>query len=262
MDESVKFWQIGTPSNPIETEPKSTSLISVAISSITLQAKDGIVISSDSDGMVRTWDILTGVCKTFFQTPVKDFYKRDVQLINGQLILTWNTDEGVNIWDVEKGELLLAIDRSNILDDLKISGDGSKVFCLSEKSIQALSIQTGEVVGEVEIIGFEGFIGTLNIDGTRVWVHHPSSEYHGWDFGILGSLPIQLPDTPTLSLNGTMQWDTSQSRITDVGTGKVVFQLSGRFENPTAIQCDGCFLAAGYESGEVLILDITYISPQ
>jgi len=72
-------------------------------------------------------------------------------------------------------------------------------------------------------------------------------------------LSVQLPSIAMLCLNGTMLWDTTQSRIRDIATGKVVFQLSGRFASPTNVQCDGCFLAAGYETGEVLILDINYV---
>jgi len=86
-DQSVKFWKIGTPStDPVETDLKSTPLTSTPIKSITLQAKDGIAISSDSDGEVRIWDISTGIFKAFFQTPAKDSYYRGARLIDGRLI--------------------------------------------------------------------------------------------------------------------------------------------------------------------------------
>jgi len=61
-------------------------------------------------------------------------------------------------------------------------------------------------------------------------------------------------------LTGTMLWDRSLSRIKDIVTGVVVFQLSGRFAKPTFVQCDGSYLAAGYNSGEVLILDFNHLS--
>ena len=37
------------------------------------------------------------------------------------------------------------------LRDTKISGDGSKVFCLHYESIQVWSVGTGEAVGKVEL---------------------------------------------------------------------------------------------------------------
>ena len=254
-DQSVKFWQIGIPSDPIETDPKSTSLTSAAIRSITLQAKDDVVITSDSDGVVRTWDILTGHCKGSFKSPAKGFYKGDVQIINDKLIFVWFIYNKINIWDAEKGELLLAIDRPFGPGDLRISGDGSRIFFLDTKAIQALSIETGETVGKVEI-GHSLNIGSLTVDGSRVWVYHPGSGYQGWDFGTSNSLPVQWKNMPILYLNDTLLWDISQFRIRDIATGKVVFQLSGRFANPVDVKCNGCFLAAGYKTGEILIIDI------
>jgi WD40 repeat protein len=68
-DKSIKFWQIGVPSDSVKTDPKSASLASTEIRPITLQAKDGIIITSDSEGVVRVWEISTGLCKASFQTP-------------------------------------------------------------------------------------------------------------------------------------------------------------------------------------------------
>ena len=254
-DQSVKFWQIGS-------SPTALGGISSApIKSITLQARDGITITSDSDGVVRTWDVSTGHYKTSFQTPAKTYHKRDVQLIGGKLIIVWDADGKIHIQDVEKGKLLLAVDGPTYVKNLRISGDGSRVFCLGVSSIQAWFIQTGEVVGKVKI-NSSGSVGPLTVDGSRVWIHHPESEYQEWDFGTSGSSPVHLSNIPTLHLNGTMVWDISQSTIKDTATGKVVFQLSGRFANPVDVQCDGCYLVAGYSSGEILILDFSHVFPQ
>jgi WD40 repeat protein len=78
--------------------------------SITLHIECGITITSDSDGVVRTWDISTGLCKSSFQTPVKGANKRDVQMTNGSLVLVWYVDKKINIWDVEKEKLLFLVD--------------------------------------------------------------------------------------------------------------------------------------------------------
>jgi len=103
------------------------------------------------------------------------------------------------------------------------------------------------------------FVGSLTVDGSRVWLHYPQPEYQGWDFGALGSSPVHLSNMPTLHLNGTIVWDISQSTIKDTATGKTVFQLSGRFANPVDVRCDGCYLVAGYSSGEILILDFSHV---
>jgi len=261
LDKSVKFWQIGdSATTMIETDPKSTPLTSAPIKSITLQAKDGVTISRDLDGVVRVWDISTGICKASFQTPAKDSYYYDAQLVDGRLIFVWHADEKIHTWDTEKGELLWSVDAPMLgLEDIRISGDGTKVFCLYYASIQAWSIWTGEDVGLVRIDWVRSR-RTLTVDGSRVWIPYPQSEYQGWDFGTPDSSPTQLPSMPpTLHLSGPMVWDICQSRIKDSVTGKVVFQLPERFAKPTAIQCDGCYLAAGYDSGEILILDFNHV---
>ena len=260
-DQSIKFWNISTLSKDmVVTGPKSTPFISVPIQSVTLQAKDGIIITSDSDGMVKIWDISTGLCKTSFQTPAKDSPKRDAQLINGKLIFIWHSDFKINIWGTEKGELPLAVyGPGDYVDDLRISGDGSRVFSLYSQFIQALSVQTGEDMGRVEL-GFSTYVRSFTVDSSRVWVYCPHSGYQGWDFGIPGSVPVQLPGVPPHRLhpNGTMLWDISLSRLKDTATGKVVFRLSRGFATPIDAQWNGQYLVVCYPPKEVLILDFSH----
>ena len=257
-DKSVKFWQMITPpTDPALDFPKPTPLASASIKSITLQAKDGIFVSSDLDGIVRIWDILTGLCKTSIQTPAKVTHQSDVQLVNGRLVLVWYTDEAIHIWDVEKEKLLRTIPTTggNIID-IRLSGDGSKVFCLQSISIEVWSTWTGEVVGRVEV-EVHYVQASLIINGSRVWVHSPQSPAgRGWDFGIPGSSPIQIP---SLYLSDTKLWDGNLSRIRDVITGKVILQMGGRFAKPVDVQLDGCYFLACYQSGEVLILDFNHV---
>ena len=266
-DHSVKFWKISPLStNPLVTDSKSTPLTPTPIRSITLQAKDGVAISSDLDGVVRTWDISTGLCKASLQSPAKGpLSQRDVQLINGWLILVWSerstlwNAEKIHILDVEKGRQLqvVGMDKGGAID-VRISRDGSKVFCLYWESVRALSIQTGEIVGEVKL-EHSTHPRSLIVDGSKVWVHSSLPEPLGWDFGTPGSSPIQLSNMPPPYLNGTKLWDIGLSRIKDIVTGKVVLQLGGRFVKPTKAQWDGRYLVAGYESGEVLILDFNHM---
>ena len=259
-DKSVKFWQISTSlTKPAATDPKSTTFTSAPIKSITLQAKDGIAFSCDEDGVVRTWDISTGCCKGSFQTQAKDYNKRDIQLIDSRLIFVWQVDEKLHIWDVEKGEPIQIVDiPGSDVEDVKISGDGSKVFCLHFESVQAWSIWTGDGVGEAKL-EYSKYRRSLTVEGSRVWVHSPVLELQGWDFGIPSPSPAQLSDIPLPHLSGTKLWDDDLSGIKDRVSGKVVFQLGGRFAKPVDSQWDGQYLVAGYHSGEVLILDFNHM---
>jgi len=264
-DKTVKFWQIGTSStDPVTADVMSTPLTSASIESVSLQTRNGIAISSDSAGVVKTWDISTGLCKASFQTPAKDSIYGDAQLIEGRLIFVWHAEEKVHIWDVEKDELLQTVDIPET-HGLRISEDGSKVFCLTEKSIQAWSIWTGEAVGEVEFENVASHLDPLHADGSRIWVNFRTSPNKGWDFGITGSSPIPLSSTlsnkPHLDFISYPFWGAGQCRIEDTVTGTNIFQLIGRYAKPRGAHWDGQYLVAGYRSGEVLILDFNqYLS--
>jgi WD40 repeat protein len=63
FDKSVKFWQVYTSSPElVATSPESTPVGLPLVSSISLQARDGIAISSNTAWVVKTWDILTSPC--------------------------------------------------------------------------------------------------------------------------------------------------------------------------------------------------------
>ena len=225
--------------------------------------------------MVRTWDISTGIHKAAFQTPAKD-HKRAVQLINDRLTLVYYKDKKVyrwdigykkvHIWDTGNKKLLWEVRALDDIYDLRISGDGSIVFCLYRLLIRAWSIQKGEFVGGVGIGDLQRY-RTLNVDeskltvdGSKVWVHCYQSGCWEWDFGISRSTPTELSGLPILS-NSSLLWDPSQGQIKNAVTGGVIFQLAGRFANPVDVQCDGYYLVAGYASGEILILDLRDAMP-
>ena len=260
-DKSVKFWQTGASSTDLVANK------SASIKSVSLQATHGIVISSDSAGVVKTWDILSGVHKESFQTSAKESTYRDAQLIDGRLIFIWLEDWKIHIWDTEKGELLQIPSTvpGYTIRDLRISGDGSKVFLLDLYSIQAWSIQTGEAMGRVEFPGAPLY-RSLIVNGSRVWFCLNDSKIKGWDFGPPGSAPVSLLniplDRPHLYFIGTRQQDAGLSRIENTITREEVFQLSGRYMKPEVAQWDGQYLVAGYGSGEVLILDFSHMNLQ
>ena len=267
----VTFWKIGgMPTGPVITNPRSTLFTSPSIKSVSLQARAGIAISSDADGVVKIWDILTGLCKESFQIPAAsdvNLGQSSARVVDGRLIFVWYESGGVHIWDAQKGELLQTLDSSWCMD-LRISGDGSKVFGLVGGFIQVWSMWTWEPVDKVKL-GLEGilYLDSLCTDNSKVWVHSQDSPaQEGWDFGISGSSPVPFdPSTgrPYLDFIGGASWQIrSPSWIKNTVTGKEVFQLSGRYAKPKAVQWDGQYLVAGYTSGEVLILDFHHVYPE
>ena len=258
-DDSIKFWQIGAQStDPAIIDPKPTSLLSAPNLAVILQSKEAIALTSDPSGVIRVWDIPTGICKTSCQTPAKNQDRWDAQLVNGRLISIWSEAKRIYAWDGENGELLWEMDIPWAgIEDLKISGGGSWVFGIYMPWIWAWSLQTGEVMKKMDI-GNGGGAGYFIVDGSKFWACWGESDYKGWDFGTPGSTPVELPNIPAPPFP-SRRWDPEQAKIKNPATGEVVFQLSGRFANPISVRRDNSYLIAGYESGEILILDLTNV---
>ena len=271
-DCTVKFWEIGVSlANPVTPHTESISLTSAPIRAVSLQAKEGLAFSVDSAGVMKTWDIPTGLCKESFETQAKDIHMGDMQLIGGRLTIVGCKgdllqDWKIHIWDAEKGELQIMDGTVHQPWGLRISGDGSRVFHVNNYAIHAWSIQTEmSAVGELPWDEYPYTLDPLWIDGSKVLVRCGGSSTLGWDFGIPSSTPIEIPtassDRPHLDFIGsTNQSDIGLFGIEDRVTGKVVFQLCGR--KPCAVQWDGQYLIAGYETGEILILDFNHALSQ
>jgi len=123
---------------------------------------------------------------------------------------------------------------------LRISGDGTKVFCFAVTSIKAWSIWTGDPVGGVKLVGQNLYLDPLHVDGSRIWVQSENLSTQGWDFGTPGSPPVPLfnvsTERPHLDITGGVRWGASNlDRIVDRGTGEEVFQLSGRYAEPCRV---------------------------
>ena len=278
-DRSVRFWQIGASlTGPIMTNPKSIPLTLAPTKSIALKPKNGLIIPSDlPDGVVQTWGILTGPHKGSLQIPAEDSHQINIKLIDNKLIFVWCADKKINIWDAEKGELLQTINVPGGVKDLRVSGDGTMVFCMHKKSIQAWDIWTGEVVGkvmarDVDIKSWHDAVHGREMEfcgaeGPKVWVFVSRSGLgfnRGWDFGIRGSPPVLLSSdehTPDrLHINDKKVWEINMSRMKDIVTGKVVVQFPRQFGMGIHAQWYSHYLVVFFESKEVVILDFSNVS--
>ena len=262
-DHSVKFWKISSLSTDnVTTNAQSTPLASAKIESISLQAREGIAISSDSDGVLKIWDISTGVCNATFQTLAGSsaWTKKDAKLIDDRLIFVWYKDEQIHIWETEKAKPLHTLNTVSP-KCLRISGDSSKIICLFNGMVKGWSMWTWELVCEIKLdLGGALYLDSLCTYSPRIWIHSKDSPaQEGWDFGNSGSSPVPFdPSTgrPHLDFIGGARWQIKNpSWIKDTVIGRRVFQLDGKYAAPNDVQWDGRFLVAGYDSGEILILD-------
>jgi len=102
------------------------------------------------------------------------------------------------------------------------------------------------------------------VDGLKVWVCFIYLPTQGWDIGIPGSTPITLSNElqPSSSLKFIHDATAHSSRVKNKATAKETLQLPRRYEKPTATHCDAQYVAAGYKSGELLILDFSQMIPK
>ena len=255
---SIKFWPISTSSmDSVATGSGSLPLTPAPIVSIVIQANGGVAISTDDAGVVKAWDISTGLCKSSSHTDVVPRTMRDARLIDGKLISVWCKDREIHIDERKKHHQIIGV-RSFGTIRVRISDDGSRIFHQDNRCIRAFSTQTGLVEAEVEYEKKTLSDDPLIVEGSRVWVHFKYSQTQGWDFGSPGSIPIPLSSMPSGIPHLDFIWG-AKTRIEYTGTGKVVLQLHGRYAEPTISQWDGQYLVSGYKSGEVLILDFSHM---
>jgi len=267
-DRSIKFWQISASSaDKITSNTEPILPTSASIRSVSIQSTDGLAFSIDSAGVVRTWDILTGLCKEPFKTEAKNITCADMQLISGRLIVVWQESLSgkIHVWDAENGRLQTVGTLWKHARGLRITGDGSRVLQVNDGFILAWSIWTGEPAGKGSLaVNYYCNFDPLRMDGSKALVRSGKSSIQGWDFGIPGTTPIQFSeafsDRPHLDFIDVRKWSKdSPVRVEDRVTGKEVFKLSDTYAEPTATQWDGQYLIAGYGSGEVLILDFGHV---
>ena len=284
-DKSLRFW----PSSSFLAESKSTDHITVLqglalVMSVNLFTRDGTVVTSDLSGVVKTWDLITGRCKSSFSTPAKGF--RDTYLTGDALILVWWEDgeKRYHIWDVGKGQLLHRFPSSfhrvedveasgdvgkglseescrpfHRLDDVKISGDGSKILGVYDKQVEVVSMQTGEITTRLEITVEWGGPLRLWVRGSQVGIDNWCRQ--GWDFGgrkvsDFGWLSNQF----RLDLAGPSVGRSVTRWIVDTVTGRRVFHLPERHINPSMeVIWNGQYLLIWSLSGEVVVIDFDYV---
>ena len=255
-DQFIKFWQSNSFLSDSTMDDDTAGLHgSMPIASVNLFPGGGTVVTSDDSGMVKTWDFMTGQCKTSSLTPAKGI--RDTHLAGDTLMVVWWVDDEkqYHVWDVGKGQLLQKVySLLSAVKDLKVSGDGTKIFGLGDGRIEVRCTQTGKYVGGAWL---EGGIGSgLIVHGSKV--EYEGKKGWGWDFGGQEASDFgEFPDRPRLDVVDWSDGRRVKPRwIEDNVTGRQVFRLPERYMTPdTEVVWDGRYQLIWSRSGEVLVMD-------
>ena len=272
FDQTIKFWKSSSFSMDLTTSDRMAARGSLPeIRSIKLFTEEGMVVTSAEDGVVKIRDVMTGRCTSSFSTPARG--ECDTHLARNTLIIVWcldapadddssdsrdsNVDSAMeyHIWDVYKGQLLRKFHNSCFISDLKISGDASKIFVLGYCRIAALSMQTGEEVGRVELENEVLF--DLFVRDSKVWVD--DRRHRIWDFGGPGAPAFEeFPDRPQLRLvNSRSDREIEPCWMEDIVTNRRVFRSLERYLGGCRkLEWDGRYLFNWSPSGEdIMIID-------
>ena len=261
-DRSMKFWQTSSfLAGSLTTGPVARPHGTTTIESINLFAEDGIIVTSDSSGVVKTWDLVTGTPKSSFSTPAKG--KRATHLAGDNLTIVWSTGGECSTWDVYKGQLLRRFNSPfSDLWDLKISGDGSRIFGLDSNHIRAVFMQTGGDAGSLMLRGTEGY--SFFVRGSLVGIDNRRDR--GWDFGGPKVSEFgEFPDRPRFDL---VDWPIGRKVtpcwIEDTVTKRQVFRLPERCTKyRTQVEWDGRYLLVKTRTaGEVTVMDFDPVCPR
>ena len=258
-DGSLKFWPTGSfLVDSATTDPAATS---EPIESVHLFHEDRVAVTSDSSGVVKTWDLITGICKSF-STPAKG--RHDTYLTGGTLIIVWWVGVGheYHVWDVHKGQLLQTI--SKPLPEfmhIKISEHRPTGFLHGDDRTEAASMETGENAGRV---GVEIW-GT----GERFFIHESRQEPGSlWRWGRWD--PQDMRISYLAGFRGRFRLDVVQRSneralcgIADTVTERMVFYFPQRYAEEKAVtEWDGRYLLVLSPSGETMILDFDPVCPR
>jgi WD40 repeat protein len=280
-DLSVKFWQSSSfLTDSMTTDSTPPPLSSSPIVSANLFAEDGTVVTSDSSGVVKTWDLTTGRCKSSFSTPSQGI--QDTHLAGDTLIVVWCAvgDKEYHVLDVGKDERQTVCSSLDEILDLRISGDGSKIFGAGSTHIEARSIPSGEDAGLIEH-GNRGLSlhalfrdkkeglssDFLVVRGSKVWL--AESNDVGWDFEGREVSPFtlsnELLDRPRFRLvdGPPKQYTVKPAWIQDTVTGRPIFHLAARYlARGMKRRWNGRYLLVWSPSGEMVVMDFDCVFPR
>ena len=264
-DGSVKFWPTDSflaDSTTTEPAAPSTSIVSAH-----LFHEDSVAVTSDSSGVVKTWDLITGMCKSSFSTPAKG--NHDTYLTGGTLVIVWWVDGGpeFSVWDVYKGRFLETISKPlPKFMHTRISGDRPTGFLQGDGRTEAVSTETGENAGsvgaEIEYTGGSFFIHKSQQEPGRLRLGERLGRWGLWN-----SQDMEVSYFE--GFRSQFRLDVVQRAnvralcgIADTIKSRMIFHFPERYANNWGTEWDGRYLLVSSRSGETMILDFDPVCPR
>ena len=255
LDKSMKFWP--TDSFLADSTTTGPAATSTSIMSAHLFHEDSVVVTSDSSGVVKTWDLTTGICKSSFSTPAERYVYHDTYLAGGTLIIVWWVLGGkeFHVRDVYRGQRLPSwYSPLPEVMDIKISGDGAKIFGQGKRRTEAVSVEIAEDARRAgDSFGFTPdrfFTHKSRLESRDRW---RQGQWDPQDMKVSYPAGLKSP----FRLDVVQQAGTNTPRgVGDTVTKRMVFYFPERYSDErTKIEWDGRYLLVQSISGEMMVLD-------
>ena len=254
-DKSVKFWP--TDSFLADSTMTGPAATSTSIISAHLFHEDSVVVTSDSSGVVKTWDLITGTCKSSFSTPAEGHIFHDTYLAGGTLIIVWWVSGGkeFHVWDVYKGQPLPTLhDPLPKAMKIKISGDRAKISRQGKRRTEAVSVEIAEDALRAShriLLTSNHFFTDKSRLESRDWQRQ--GRWRPQDMKVFHLAEFKS----RFRLDVVRQVGTTAPRgFGDTVTKRMVFYFPEKYaDGRTEIEWDGRYLLVYLPSGGTMVLD-------
>ena len=229
-------------------------------------SSDGsLLATSDVDGVVRVWNVMTGQMKHEITT-----HKKSVNMVrfnpDGNSFITASDDKTAVLWDIHTGKKIRSINGpEERVTNVLFSPDGSRIAIASaDKKTLISDAKTGQQLQTFEVSFFGAESMAFTPDG-QSFIAKGFNQVFAWDvltgraLGKLGS--SSNIDATKISPDSQRLVMVAQNYFTigllDIKSGTVVKEFENFYEKINSVQYspDGRLILAASASGKVLLLD-------
>ena len=233
----IELWDIRSDKLITTLEGHDRSITSVAFS------PDGkMLASSDSDGIIRIWEIENGSHRVI-STPHK--IVENLMFSPDGNTLVSSRHEDVRLWDTTTGKFRFALEETDGVNQILYNSNGRNLFGVGRSDVRFWDSDTGKI----------NFILEIDSHYQHPFDTRSALSPDGKTFAIGGknAYTVELWDTQTGLLKSTLAEDQGNKNIPVITVGK-----SKKIDNPTnvvnslAFSPDGRILAVGSDNEIVL----------
>jgi uncharacterized protein with WD repeat len=237
-DKTVRVWDVKT-GQPLHTLEGHTD----QVTSVAFSTEGDRLASTSDDKTVRVWDAKIGQLLHTLEGHT-DYVTSVAFSTEGDRLASASDDKTVRVWDAKTGQLLHTLEgHTDYVTSIAFSAEGDRLASASgDKTVRVWDAKIGqplhtfERVGRVSSMAFSRDSSRLITNNGTLLLLRPAL-----------SSPTPLPQAPVKTIFVTERWLT-------LNTEDIIWIPADN--QPRHITVNSCYIAFGYSSGRVLLLEI------